>query len=91
MSEPPPSERMRAERPRSDDTLSPKQLAQAKLRARAARIARMRKRVVAASLATFVLAFGAIATHGPMGTSAATTQTTASVASSTRTSGTSSD
>ena len=60
---------------------SPKELAQAKLRARAARIARMRKRVIAASLATFALAFGAIAVDGSMGaTSSASsgTQTTAS-------------
>jgi len=82
MSEPTPSEPPRADRPGSEPTLSPKQLAQAKLRARAARIGRMRKRVIAASLATFVLAFGAIAVDGPMGaTSSATSQTSASVAS----------
>ena len=67
MSEPPPSDRPRADRPSSEPTLSPKELAQAKLRARAARIGRMRKRVIAASLATFVLAFGVIAIDGPMG------------------------
>jgi len=82
MSEPPPSERHRADAPDSEPTLSPKELAQAKLRARAARIGRMRKRVIAASLATFVLAFGVIAVDGPMGaTSSATSQTSASVAS----------
>ena len=82
MSEPTPSEPPRADRPGSEPTLSPKQLAQAKLRARAARIGRMRKRVIAATLATFVLAFGAIAVDGPMGaTSSATSQTSASVAS----------
>ena len=82
MSEPTPSEPPRADRPGSEPTLSPKELAQAKLRARAARIGRMRKRVIAATLATFVLAFGAIAVDGPMGaTSSATSQTSASVAS----------
>jgi hypothetical protein len=68
----------------SEHTPSPKELAQAKLRARAARIARLRKRVIAASLATFVLAFGAIAYDGSMGTTSASTgtQTTASATSS---------
>ena len=92
MSEPPPSERPRADRSSSEPTLSPKELAQAKLRARAARIGRLRKRVIAASLATFVLAFGVIAVDGPMGaTTAATSQTSASVTSSSGTSGTSTD
>ena len=72
--------------PRSPDSgLTPKELAHAKLRARATRIARMRKRVVAASLATFALAFGAIAYDGSMGstTSASSgTQTSASASSS---------
>src|SRR3982751_2081099 len=59
--------------------LSPKELARDKLRARAKRISRMRKRVVAASLAIFALAFGVIAFDGSMGTTTST-QTTASAA-----------
>jgi hypothetical protein len=72
-----------------DPSLSPKELAQAKLRARAARIARMRQRVIAASLATFALAFGAIAWDGSMGeqsSASSGTQTTASAASGSSTS-----
>ena len=68
---------------------SPKELAQAKLRARAARIARMRQRVIAASLATFALAFGAIAWDGSMGAQSSAssgTQTTASSSSGSSTS-----
>jgi hypothetical protein len=61
--------------------LSPKELAREKLRARAARINRMRKRVVAASLAIFALAFGAIAFNGSMGTT--TSKQTAASASAT--------
>ena len=64
--------------------LSPKERAQAKLRARAARIARMRRRVIAASLATFALAFGAIAWDGSMGAQSSAsggTQTTAAASS----------
>jgi hypothetical protein len=64
----------------SEPALSPKELAKAKLRARAARISRMRKRVVAVSLAIFALAFGAIAYDGSMGTTTSA-QTTASVSS----------
>jgi hypothetical protein len=48
-------------------------LAQERLRARARRIARLRKRVAAAALATFVLAFGAIAYDGSTGTTSAST------------------
>ena len=67
-----------------DFGLSPKERAQAKLRARAARIARMRRRVIAASLATFALAFGAIAWDGSMGAQSSAssgTQTTAAASS----------
>jgi hypothetical protein len=64
----------------SAPSLSPTKLAQAKLRARAARISRMRRRVAAASLAAFALAFGTVAVDGSMGTSTSVprTQTTAS-------------
>src|SRR3954470_19208471 len=67
--------------------LSPKELANAKLRARAARIARMRKRVIAASLAIFALAFGAIAYDGSTGTPTSTHAT----ASASATAGTTAD
>jgi hypothetical protein len=67
--------------------LSPKELAKAKLRARAARIARMRKRVIAASLAIFALAFGAIAYDGSTGTPTSTRAT----ASASATAGTTAD
>jgi hypothetical protein len=44
--------------------------AKEKLRARAERIARLRRRVAAVALATFAVAFGAIAYDGSMGTTA---------------------
>jgi hypothetical protein len=65
----------------TEHTPSPKELAREKLRARAARISRMRKRVVAVSMAIFAVAFGAIAYDGSMGNTAPATsgtQTTAS-------------
>ncbi len=70
---------------------SPKKLAQAKLRARAARIARMRQRVIAASLATFALAFGAIAWDGSMGAQSSASSGTQTTASSSGSSTSSSD
>ena len=70
----------------AERTPSPKELAREKLRARAARIARMRKRVVAVSLATFALAFGVIAYDGSMGTTTSSTVTQTTAASSSGTS-----
>jgi hypothetical protein len=78
----------------SEHTPSPKELAQERLRARAARIARLRRRVTAAALATFVIAFGTIAYTGSMGATtpaSTTTQTTASVSSSSSSSESTSD
>ena len=59
------------------------------LAARARRIALLRRRVVAATLATFVLAWGAIAWHGSLG--ATTDAATAQVSSATATPTASSD
>jgi hypothetical protein len=54
-------------------------LGRARLAARARRIALIRRRVIAATLATFALAWGAIAWDGSMGATASTTaQTSAS-------------
>jgi hypothetical protein len=64
MSTPPPSDRAALGRER--------------LAARARRIGLIRRRVVAAVLATFVLAWGAIAWDGSMGTTTTTAQVTSS-------------
>jgi hypothetical protein len=53
-----------------------------RLAARARRIARVRRRILAATLATFVLAWGVIAATGPMGVTSSTTQATSGSASS---------
>jgi hypothetical protein len=68
MSTPPPPDRAAAGR--------------ARLAARARRVSNLRKRVVAGALASFVLAWGVIAFHGPMGVPAKAT-TTASTQTST--------
>jgi hypothetical protein len=70
MSTPPPQDRAAAGR--------------ARLAARARRISSLRRRVVAGTLASFALAWGAIAFNGPMGTSVKST-TTASTQSSSST------
>jgi hypothetical protein len=80
---------------------SPAELAKERLRARAERISRLRRRVAAVALATFAVAFGAIAYDGSMGTAASSsasqqaavnsTTSTSSSTSSTGTSSTSSD
>jgi hypothetical protein len=50
-------------------------LGRERLAARARRIANLRRRVVAATLASFALAWGVIAFNGPMGVAAKTTTT----------------
>lgn len=54
--------------------------ARERLRARAARVRTIRRRVAAIALATFVLAFGVIASTGSMGVSANATTTSTTVA-----------
>jgi hypothetical protein len=56
-----------------------------KLAARARRIAQLRRRVVAATLATFALAWGVIAWHGETGTQSTTVQVARVVATATPT------
>jgi hypothetical protein len=68
MSTPPPPDRAAAGR--------------ARLAARARRIARLRRRVIAGTLASFALAWGVIAFDGPMGTSVKSTATTSAQSSS---------
>lgn len=79
MSSPPPTDRAARGR--------------AVLAARARRVARLRRRVVAATLATFVLAWGAIAWQGSLGTKtgAATAQVRRAAATATPTASPSSD
>jgi hypothetical protein len=60
--------------PMNTPTDNQKAMVQARLAARARRISLLRRRVVASALASFVLAWGAIATTGSLG---ATTTTTA--------------
>ena len=67
--------------------LSPAERARRKLRARAERIARLRRRVAAVALTTFAVAFGAIAYDGSMGT-ATSSSTGAQAAATTTTSST---
>ena len=63
-------------------------LARERLAAKARRAAKLRRRVAAGALATFALAWGVVAFHGPMGAEATTTTTasTATAATSTSTS-----
>jgi hypothetical protein len=67
-------------------------LARERLAAKARRAAKLRRRVVAGALATFALAWGVVAFHGPMGaeatptTTASTATTTAATSSSSSTS-----
>jgi hypothetical protein len=63
-------------------------IAQEKLAARTRRVRRLRRRIVAAVLATFVLAWGVVAVDGSMG---AETTTVASTSSSSEHTSTSSD
>ena len=72
MSTPPPADRAAAGRER--------------LAARARRFSRLRRRVVAGTLASFALAWGVIAFHGPMGEPANTTVTASTQSSTTSTS-----
>jgi hypothetical protein len=58
--------------------------ARERLAARARRIARIRRHVLAATLATFALAWGVIASTGSMGASSAAATQTASTTSSTQ-------
>ena len=60
------------------DSASAVALGRERLRARARQIGRLRRRVVAASLATFALAFGVIAYDGSMGTTTTTVAATTS-------------
>jgi hypothetical protein len=65
---------------------SPADRAKEKLRARAERIARLRRRVAAVALATFAVAFGAIAYDGSMGTTASSSASQQAAVTSTTTS-----
>ena len=65
---------------------SPADRAKEKLRARAERIARLRRRVAAVALATFAVAFGAIAYDGSMGTTASSSASEQAAVTSTTTS-----
>jgi hypothetical protein len=56
-----------------------------KLAARARRIAQLRRRVTAATLATFALAWGVIAWHGETGTTTKTVQVARATATTTAT------
>ena len=76
MSSPPPADRAAAGRER--------------LAARARRFSRLRRRVVAGTIASFALAWGVIAFNGPMGAPANST-VTASTASSTASTSTTTD
>jgi hypothetical protein len=71
MSTPPPPDRAAAGRER--------------LAARARRVSRLRRRIVAGTLASFVLAWGVIAFDGSMGVSAQTTRTASTQSSTTTT------
>ena len=55
-------------------------LARVRLAARARRASNLRRRVVAGALASFALAWGVIAFHGPMGEPASTTTASTQVA-----------
>jgi hypothetical protein len=63
----------------------PSALAQEKLAARARRIHRLRRRIVASVLATFVLAWGVVAFGGSMGAETTTVASTGSTSSATDT------
>ena len=58
--------------------MSPQEHARARLAERARAVARIRRGVLVAVLAAFVLAWGVIAATGPMGGATAATQTAAS-------------
>jgi len=60
----------------------PSAIAQEKLAARARRVAVLRRRIVAAVLATFVLAWGVVAFDGSMGAETTTVATTSPTTSS---------
>jgi hypothetical protein len=60
-----------------------KRIAHERLAARARRIRTLRRRVVAGSLATFVLAWGVVSQTGALGQSAATTAASTSAATTT--------
>jgi hypothetical protein len=84
---------LRADHARMPSTLPPTpdaDLVRDRLRARARRVAVIRRRVVAAALATFVLAFGVIAGTGSLGTQTASTSERAAASTSSSGSGQSS-
>ena len=66
----------------------PSAIAREKLAARARRIRRLRRRIAAAVLATFVLAWGVVAFDGSMGTEATTVAGTSTTTPETTTSST---
>jgi hypothetical protein len=75
----------------TEPTLSPREIAAARLRARAERLRVIRRRVFATALATFAIAFGVIGATGSMGQSSnATSLATSGSVSSSSSSGTTS-